>query len=328
MVDFAKLKSNRGATLSKLTEKLETMNKGSGGAPRDERKYKPGFDKKEGKGYAVIRFLPSKEGDHFVRVFSHAFQGSGGWYVENSRSTIGEEDPVGLSNGLYWKKGEAEGNESFKNVARSRRRNTKYYANILVIKDTVNPENNGKVMIYEFGPQIFKMIEKAAKPEFEDDQPLDPFDMWSGADFKIKIVGKEIPDSRTGKKTIVPNYESSEFDRQSELFAGDDEAKEEVFGKTYDLSEFIKVKPFDELAERFKKVAGEAYNKLESGDPAQSVVDRLQQEAELAQKQDLKEAVSNSLASEPSDLPFVDREEPAEEEDDVLAVFRNLANQK
>lgn len=327
MVDFAALRKNRGSTLSKLTEKLETLNKGSGNQ-KDARIYKPGFDKKEGKGYAVVRFLTPKEGEAFVRVYHHGFNGAGGWYIENSRSTIGEDDPVGISNTLYWKKGENEGNEAFKNIARARKRNTKYYAWVLVIKDTINPEHNGKVMIYEFGQQIFSKIEKAAKPEFEDDQPMDPFDLWGGADFKIKIVGKEIPDQRKGGKTIVPNYENSEFDRVSELFEGDDAKKEELFNQTTDLKEFTVCKSFDELAERFKKVTGEAYNKLEGGDPAEAVVQRLEQKANLDASVD-----NGSDAAGPSTSSSVDRDEApvasdsAGEEEDVLAMFQRLANE-
>jgi hypothetical protein len=323
MVDFAKLRSNRGSTLSKLTEKLETLNKGSS-TQKDERLYKPGFDKKEGKGYAVIRFLPAKEGEHFVRVFSHAFKGKDGWYIENSRSTIGEEDPVGIANTLYWKKGENEGNESFKNIARARKRNTKYFANVYVIKDTVSTDWNGKNAIYEFGGQIFKKIEAAAKPEFEDDQPMDPFDLWSGADFKIKIVGKEIPDQRNGGKTVVPNYENSEFDRVSELFEGDDAKKEELFGKTYDLSEFLKVKTFEELAVRFKKVTGEAHNKLESGDPAESVAARLEKQADLDTNVDNgDDAAGKSVDEAPEQTSSSD----AVEGESVLDMFKRMAEQ-
>jgi hypothetical protein len=317
MVDFSKLKSSRGSTLSKLTEKLESMNKGSSNQ-KDERIYKPGFDKKEGKGYAVVRFLPNKDGETFVRVFHHAFNASGGWYIENSRSTIdGEKDPVGISNGLYWAKGESEGNESLKNLARKRKRNTKYFANVFVVKDTINPENNGKVMIYEFGAQIFKMIEAAAKPEFEDDEPLDAFDMWSGADFKIKIVGKEIPDQRTGGKVVVPNYENSEFDRPSELFAGDDDKKEELFKQTHSLEEFIKVKSFEELATRFKKVTGEEYNALESGDPAEKVADKLEQRVAQAAESDTPEPARAAVRE--------DDNGSGDDDDDVLAMFRKLA---
>lgn len=327
MVDFSKLKKQRGKNLSKLTEKLESLNKGGGGQ-KDERFFKPGFDRNEGKGYAVIRFIPNKFGDPFIRVFSHSFKGPGGWYFENSLSTFDEKDPVGISNSLYWKKGEEEGNESLKNVARERKRNTRYYANVYVIKDTVSPENEGKVMIYEFGPQIFKLIEAAAKPEFEDDDPLDPFDMWEGADFKIKIVGREIPDRRTGKKVIVPNYENSEFARPSEFFEGDDEKKEEIFNQTYDLSEFSKVKTFEELAARFKAVTGEEYNALEGGDPADSVVERLQQQAKMEKEQDNEPNVGKSEEAKDDTPPFDMDDDSDDEHDDVLKMFEQLANQQ
>lgn len=325
MVDFAKLRSNRGSTLSKLTEKLETLNKGSSNQ-KDERIYKPGFDKKEGKGYAVGRFIPSQTGEPFVRIYSHGFKGKDGWYIENSRSTIGEEDPVGISNTLYWKKGEDEGNEAFKNIARNRKRNTKYVANFLVIKDTISPEWNGKLAIYEFGAQIFKKIEGAAKPAFEDDQPMDPFDMWGGADFKIKIVGKEIPDQRNGGKTVVPNYENSEFDRVSELYEGDDAKKQELYEKTYDLSEFLKCKTFDELAERFKKVTGEAHDKLSSGDPAEAVVERLERQANLDSQVDNGGDAAGKVDNGDADLAG---EEPVAQEgktETAMEMFQRLAN--
>lgn len=323
MVDFAKLRANKGSSLAKLTEKLESMNTSSGGQ-KDERMFKPGFDKKESKGYAVIRFLPAQNGDPFVKRISHGFQGQGGWYIETSRVTAGyEDDPVAVSNRLYWAKGEAEGNDALKNVSRKRKRVTKFYANVYVVKDTVNPANDGKVMLYEFGPQIFGMIEKAIKPEFEDDEPLDPFDMWVGADFRIKIVGKEIPDSKDpSKKVVVPNYEDSEFTKVSEFFAGDDAKKEEIFLKTYDLSEFTKVKSFDELAERFLKVTGERHDALEAGDPADKVVTQLQQAADLETKQEAPKAEKVIEAKVEKEL---EQSEPDGEED-VLAMFRDLAN--
>jgi hypothetical protein len=322
MVDFAKLRANKGSSLAKLTEKLESMNTNSGGQ-KDERIFRPGFDKKESKGYAVIRFLPAQEGEPFVKRISHGFQGQGGWYIETSRITAGlEDDPVAVSNRLYWAKGEAEGNDALKNVSRKRKRVTKYFANVYVVKDTVNPANDGKVMLYEFGPQIFSMIEKAIKPEFEDDEPLDPFDMWTGADFRIKIIGKEIPDNKDpSKKVIVPNYEDSEFTKSTEFFKGDDEKKEEIFLKTFDLSEFTKVKTFEELAARFEKVTGERHDALEAGDPADKVVASLEKAATLEQEQ---EAPKQDKVSEPRQEKVADAE-PEAEEDDVLAMFRNLA---
>lgn len=314
MVDFSKLKQNRGSTLAALTAKLDDMNKG--GFQKDERIYKPGFSKTEGKGYAVVRFLPNAHGDNFVRVFSHSFNGPGGWYIENSRSTIGEDDPVGLANQALWNKAEAEGNEAMKNIAKKRKRATKYYACVYVVKDQFNPDAVGKVMIYEFGPQIFKKIEQLAKPEFEDDKPIDPFDMWSGADFKIKIVGKEMPSDKGGK-VIVPNYENSEFAGPSE-FLNDDEEREAMFKKTHDLSSFLKVKSFDELAERYKKVTGEAHDILsKGGDVASGAAARLVQQQALASNQTPTPEPQSSAAPAPG--------LNSDDDDDLLAQFRALA---
>lgn len=312
MVDFSKLKQNRGSTLASLTAKLDSMNKG--GFTKDERIYKPGFSKAEGKGYAVIRFLPNAHGDNFVRVFNHSFNGPGGWYIENSRTTIDEADPVGMANQALWNKAEAEGNEALKNIVKKRKRGTKYYACVYVIKDQFNPDAVGKVMIYEFGPQIFKKIEQLAKPEFEDDKPIDPFDMWSGADFKIKIVGKEMPSDKGGK-VVVPNYENSEFAGPSEFMTSDEE-REAIFKQTHDLSSFMKVKSFDELAERFKKVVGEAHDALSKGaDVATGTAARLEQQANLASQQ--------APVPEPKAAPAPSFD--SDDDDDLLAQFRELA---
>jgi hypothetical protein len=315
MVDFAKLKANRGKNLTALQEKLETMNKGSGGQ-KDERIYKPGFDIKKETGYAIIRFLPAKNGENIVRVFSHGFQGPGGWYFENSRSTIKEDDPVGISNSLYWQKAENDGDEQLKNFVRNRKRHTKYYANALIIKDSVTPEHEGKVMIYEFGAQVYKKIKSAAKPEFEDEESIDAFDLWTGADFKIKIVGNEMP-TKSGTPKIVPNYENSSFATSSEFAPGDDTRKEELFNSTFDLTELAKVKTFDELANRFKKVTGEDYNVLETSEPGQSVAERLEETANLETNQT---SASNNNSSS-ADL------EEDEDTDDVLAMFERMSQE-
>lgn len=330
MVDFAKLKANKGSSLAKLTEKLESMNSNSGGQ-KDERLFKPGFDKKEGKGYAIVRFLPAKDGEPFVKRISHGFQGAGGWYIENNRVTGGfDDDPVSISNRLYWDKGEAEGNEALKNVSRKRKRKTNIYANVYVVKDTVNPQNEGKVMIYDFGPQIFGFIEKAIKPEFEDETAFDPFDMWTGADFKIKIVGKEIPDSKDpSKKVLVPNYEKSEWASPSEFMAGDDEKKEEIFSKTFDLSEFTKVKTFEELAARFEKVTGERHDALQNGDPADKVVAELEKQSTLEASQEPAKEIKSSEAKTPvEEKPILPEDDSSDDDgDDVLKMFRELAGE-
>lgn len=327
MVDFSQLKKNKGNNLKNMTQKLEEMNKGGGGK-RDERIYKPGFDQKEGKGYAVVRFLPSKDGENFVRQFSHSFNGPGGLYWERSRRTIEEDDPVAISNSAYWKLAEEKGDESLKDFVRNRKRQTKYYANVYVVKDNQNPDAEGQVFIMEMGPQIWKIVEKAMEPEFDDEEPIDPFDLWYGADFKLKLVGKEIPDRNTGKKKVVPNYENSEFASVSEFMDGDEDKLKEVFDKTYDLTEFTEVKSFDELAKRFQKVAGESYNaKVVDDDGEAKASEKLKQqadtdsEADHSQGQEEKEPEKNE-AEEKASEPEAD-----DDDDDLMAEFQRLSQQ-
>lgn len=254
-MDFSSLKKRRGSNLENLTKKLDDMsNKGK----VDERLWNPQMDKSTNTGYAVIRFLPSPDSDtdDFVRVFSHSFQGPGGWYIEKSLSTLGQEDPVGKSNKALWD----TGSEANKNIARKRKRKTEMYANVYVVKDPANPDNEGKVFLYKFGQQIFSKIEAAIKPKYDDVEPIDPFDMWTGANFKVRIVGKKIPSWKgDGSEVVVPNYEDSLFDLPSELFAGDDAKKEELWKQTYSLKEFVDpatFKSYEDLEARFKKVTG------------------------------------------------------------------------
>ncbi len=325
MVDFSKLKSRRGSKNSELVEKLDKMS-GAATYERDERIYKPAFDKKEQMGYAVVRFLPSREGDALVKKISHNFKCKNGFYNETSRATIGEKDPVAISNALYWAKGEAEGNDALKNIARQRKRNTKFYANVYVVKDKFAPENEGKVMIMEFGKQIFDKISSAIKPKFEDDKPIDPFDMWEGKDFIIRMEGRDMPDSK-GNIIVVPNYESSKFaDVTAELFEGNDEKKEEVFNKTYNLNEFLTVKSFDELAAIFLKRTGEAYDALEGGaDPGDST--RKELERQMEQAKTLVEAEPQEHKVEnPKEEKSASYNDEEDEDDDVLAQFKKFAN--
>jgi|AntRauTorcE11897_2_1112592.scaffolds.fasta_scaffold01848_23 hypothetical protein len=332
MANFNALKKKKGSNLKAMAEKLEGMNKGSG-AKKDERIYKPGFDKKEGIGNAVIRLLPAQEGDNFVRQFSHSFNVGNNFYWENSRSTIDEKDPVGISNGLYWQLGEkadnAEDKKKFQNVARNRKRRTKYFFNVYVEKDKNNPDCEGQVMIMECGPQIFKVIEGAINPKFEDDDPVDPFDLWSGAPLKIRAIGHEIPDQRTGNKVVVPNYEESLFGNVGEFMGGDEDKMKEIFEKTYDLSEFATVKSFDELSERFKAVTGEDYDKLDktSEDHAKEAEDDFRDQYKEASGED--DSSSKGKEPEPEVVDEVQSKPNAvedDDDDDLLSEFERLAN--
>ena len=210
----------------------------------DERLWKPQMDK-TGNGYSVLRFLPAVEGEDlpWAKVWNHAFQGpTGQWYIENSLTTIGQNDPVSEMNSAYWNSGV----ESDKEIARKQKRKLQYFANILVIKDSANPQNEGKVMLYRFGKKIFDKCMEAMQPAFEDENPVNPFDFWEGADFKLKIR----------KVDGYWNYDKSEFDAPSPIFKNDDEI-EAVWKKQYPLAEFSaesNFKSYDELKKRLDTV--------------------------------------------------------------------------
>ena len=210
----------------------------------DERLWKPVMDK-TGNGYAVIRFLPAVKGEDmpWAKVWNHAFQGpTGQWYIENSLTTVGQNDPVSEMNSAYWNSGV----ESDKEIARRQKRKLQYFANIYVVSDPANPQNEGKVMRYRFGKKIFDKCMEAMQPAFQDETPVNPFDFWEGANFKLKIR----------KVDGYWNYDKSEFEAPSALF-DDDEQLEEVWKKEYPLAEFTAAsnfKSYDELKTRLDMV--------------------------------------------------------------------------
>ena len=225
-MSFAELKkqSRLGNLTAKLVKEVEKMNKTS--SMGDDRFWKIERDK-SGNGYAVIRFLPSPQGedDPYVQVWSHAFQGPGGWYIENSLTTLGGKDPLGELNTQLW----ATGNKSDQEVVRQRKRKLSYYSNIYVVKDPAHPENEGKVFLFKYGKKIFEKISSALKPEFEDESPTDAFDLWTGANFKLKV---RMADG-------YPNYDKSEFETPSVLGGFEDEDLEELWKKCNSLKEFV-----------------------------------------------------------------------------------------
>tara|TARA_B100000287_G_scaffold309114_1_gene292319 strand:+ start:2740 stop:3624 length:885 start_codon:yes stop_codon:yes gene_type:complete len=244
-MSFASLKkqSSLGSLTAKLVKEVEKTNKAGNGA--DERLWKPEVDK-AGNGYAVIRFLPApdKEDLPWAKLYSHAFQGPGGWYIENSLTTIGSKDPVSEYNTELWN----SGSDANKQIARNQKRKLSYYSNIYVVKDPANPDNEGKVFLYKFGKKIFDKIMAAMQPEFEDESPINPFDFWQGANFKVKIK----------KVAGYWNYDSSEFASVSPLL-DDDKALEDIWKKEYSLAEITdasQFKTYDELKKRFDYVLG------------------------------------------------------------------------
>ena len=213
----------------------------------DERIWKPELDK-SGNGYAVIRFLPAPEGEDvpWQRMFSHSFQGPGGWYIENSLTTINKKDPVGEVNRSLWN----TGSEADKETARRQKRKLSYFTNIYVVADPKHPENEGKVFLYKFGKKIFDKIMEAMQPQFDDEKAINPFDLWKGANFKLKIR----------KVDGFWNYDKSEFEAVTQLLPTDEEL-EKVYGSEYPLKPFhdeSNFKSYTELKEKMERVLGES----------------------------------------------------------------------
>ena len=245
-MSFAALKRNR-TDINKLVEAAETAG-GTNKPSNDDRFWQPTVDK-AGNGYAVIRFLPGdpEAATPWVRYWDHGFKGpTGQWYIEKSLSSIGMPDPVGEANSKLWN----SGIESDKAIVRQRKRNLRYVANVLIVSDPSNPENEGKVKLYRFGKKIFDKIMDVMQPQFPDEAPINPFDMWEGADFVLKI--RKVEGYR--------NYDKSEFKSPSSI-SNDDNELEAIFNKQHDLSEWTdpkNYKSYDELKARFQLVIGEA----------------------------------------------------------------------
>ena len=241
----------------------------------DERLWKPVMDK-SGNGYAVIRFLPAPKDESlpWAKVWNHAFQGpTGQWYIENSLTTLGQNDPVSEMNSAYWNSRV----ESDKEIARRQKRKLQYFANIYVVEDPANPENEGKVFLYRFGKKIFDKCMEAMQPAFKDETPVNPFDFWEGANFKLKIR----------KVDGYWNYDKSEFGAAEALFDNDDKL-EDVWGKQYSLEEFTSpsnFKSYDELKTRLdnvlagKTTVGNVTTSFVEDDPVTVTVDTKEEPA-------------------------------------------------
>lgn len=293
MSSFDNLKRNSGNNFDKLNKLAQNAN--SSYTNDDDGKYWKCELDKAGNGYAVIRFLPSPsvdgdDGDPFVKYYDHGFQGPGGWYIEKSLTSIGEKDPMSEHNSQLW----TSGIESNKELARKQKRRLHFVSNIYVIKDSKNPENEGKVFLFKYGKKIFEKLTQAMNPQFEDDVKIDPFDFWAGANFKLKIR----------KVDGYQNYDLSEFDSPNPLFE-DDKEMENVWKQEYSLKEIIdpsNFKSYDELKKRLDKVLG---NSTQETTQKLSTVQQMKMSAPPVAKVD---------------------EEVSVEEDDDLEYFKNLIN--
>ena len=297
------LKSMRGSSIDKLVKAAEAVSttKTETTSYDDDRFWKPTRDK-AGNGYAVIRFLPQREGEDlpWVRYWDHGFKGPTGlWYIENSLTSIGQPDPVSEHNSVLWNSGRDED----KALAREQKRRLHYVSNVLVISDPDNPQNEGKVFLYKFGKKIFDKIMDVMQPQFADETPVNPFDFWEGADFKLKIR----------KVEGWVNYDKSEFSSPSSLFDGDEGRLNEVYGQLYSLQDFVdpkNYKTYDELKAKLNRVLGvDAGFSMEAPAPAPVVE-------------------APTMASD--DTPFADTSFPPADdgdEDDTLSYFARLAKE-
>ena len=261
-MSFASLKkaASTGNTLSKLTQEIEKLNQPQT-VGADNRLWKPELDK-SGNGYAVIRFLPAPNGEEmpWAKIWSHSFKGPGvQWYIENSLTTIGKDDPVGELNRELWN----SGREQDKATARVQKRKLSYYSNIYVVSDPAHPENEGKVFLYKYGKKIFDKLVEAMQPAFADETPLDPFNLWKGADFKVKIR----------KVDGYWNYDKSEFASPAPI-SEDDGELETIYNKQHSLAELIAPDQFlsyDDMKAKLDRVLGLSGDV--SGATAESIAD-------------------------------------------------------
>lgn len=302
-MSFANLKS-RSADISKLVSAAEQA--GGGGEKKsygDDRFWKPTVDK-SGNGYAVLRFLPAAEGEDlpWAKYWDHGFKGpTGQWYIENSLTTIGQPDPVSEMNSELWN----SGIEANKDIVRARKRRLHYVVNMMVVDDPANPSNNGKVFLYKFGKKIFDKIMDVMQPQFQDEDPVNPFDFWEGANFKLKIRNVE------GYR----NYDKSEFASASAVMDGDDDKLEALYNTLYSLKDFTdpkNYKSYAELKAKLMRVLGENAAPMTT---AESV--SLDEPAAAPMMREASEpVVQNTYTPDTSSA----------DDDDTLSYFKNLAN--
>ena len=297
-MSFADLKkqSKMGSLTEKLIKQVEKLN--DTGSKDDERFWKPVMDK-GGTGSAIIRFLPAPEGCDlpWVQVWSHAFQSNGKWLIDNCLTTLGQNCPVCEANRELWNTGSKDN----QNIVRDRKRKLSYYSNIYVVKDPANPENEGRVFLYKFGKKIFDKIMASMQPEFDDEEPINPFDFWKGANFKLKLV----------KKDGYWNYDKSEFAPSSALLEDDDEL-ETIYKSLNNLNDFIapsEFKSYEDLKKRLDYTLGI------KGTPKYQDPETIGEEEEVEVSRPVKETVSVRPSASSDD----------EDEDDAMSYFQKLA---
>jgi hypothetical protein len=289
-MSFANLKRESG-NLSKLSKAIEALNTNSeGGSEKSDNYWRPEVDK-AGNGMATIRFLPASEKDGedglpWVKVFSHGFQGPGGWLIDNCLTTKNQQCPVCEHNSSLWN----SGIEANKDVVRKQKRKLNYIANVYIVSDPKHPENEGKIKLFKFGKKIFDKITEAMNPQFEDETPINPFDMWKGANFKLKIR----------KVEGYQNYDKSEFDSASVL-SEDDAKLEKIWKDSFSLSELVgdkEFKTYDAFKGRLDKVLGL------NGEAPRTTVEQVKAKEFAAPKKQAEDSPFKDDTSDEDDLSY------------------------
>ena len=306
-----KKQSSLGALTQKLVKEVEKMNT-SGNSGDDDKYWKLTVDKSQ-VGSAVIRFLPAPDGEDmpFVKLYTHAFQAKGGWYIEQSLTTLNQKDPVSEFNSELWNNGTDAGKEQ----ARKQKRKLTYIANIMVIKDPANPQYEGQVFLYKFGKKIFDKLMSAMQPEFEDEEPINPFDFWEGANFRLKA--KNVAGYR--------NYDSSDFAKPAPLLGGDDEALEAVWAKEESLAALVAqdtFKSYDVLKKRLDQVLGLGAPSARPAAQEDSGDEDIEEQLKSARPAFKKEVAAYS---EP-ELPSTSLPDPVSGNEDALTWFQAFAD--
>lgn len=311
MSSFDALKKNRKKSLDKLKDQIDKLATKSYADPNEDKFWKPTRDK-AGNAFAIIRFLPgtdpSGEEAPFIRTWDHGFQGPTGlWYIEKSLTTLNKPDPVSELNSTLWNSGV----EADKEQARKQKRRLKYISNIYVIKDSANPENEGKVFLFSYGKKIYDKINDMMFPQYEDEQEVNPFDLWEGANFRLKVR----------KFEGYSNYDKSEFDSSGPLF-DDDDKLEEVFNQQYSLKDLLNesnFKSYDELKTKLHRVLNLDGSSLNASRTAENDVDEdidMSNLGKEAAAPEMNEAACTSIGESSS---------YNEDDDDDLALFKELA---
>lgn len=314
-INFAELKKQRKSDFEKIQKEIEKVSS-KGGSSDDNTYWSPTLDK-AGNGYAIIRYLPAAPGEDatFVRLFTHGFKGpSGKWYIENSRTTLGEKDPVGELNSSLWNATENDKSPE-REQARKQKRRLGFVSNIYVVKDPGNPDNEGKVFKFKYGKKIWDKLQGAMYPEFADEEGFNPFDMWEGANFKLKIRQVE------GYK----NYDKSEFDSRSPLSEDDDELQK-IWQSEHSLAALVapdQFKSYAELETRLKEVLGTTGT---SSKPVTKNAESLEHETEYRPRTTPKAAEQKSAPAVDDDGMRSDRKTSSANtgEEDLDSWFENL----